>query len=58
VAEKASCGLENRGLKLGIIWKTKRKSAKLLLTSFAYFSISYLFYGADPLGEVAAVTNF
>jgi hypothetical protein len=41
VAEKARWDLAKTGQELGLVWKTERKSAKLLLTSFAYFSVSY-----------------
>jgi hypothetical protein len=37
----------NRRQKLGLVWKKERKLAKLLMTTFAYHSSSYLFYARN-----------
>jgi len=46
VAGKASWDPANRRQKLGLVWKIERKLAKFLMTTFAYRSSSYLFYGS------------
>ncbi len=38
----------NRGEKLVLVWRNRKKLAKLSMTTFAYRSSSYLFYELEP----------
>jgi hypothetical protein len=53
VAEKAGWDPANRGQKLGLIWKTKRKSAQII-SDDQCLSVSYFILWR----WVVAVTNF
>jgi hypothetical protein len=51
MAEKSSWDQANIQQKLGLVWRNRRKLAKLSKTTFTYRSSSYLFYEFSPVED-------